>query len=137
MVGPSSTNGPYIMRTTDDGETWSAVLSSSVETVSGSILWAAYNPRTDVWLATAESGGVIKSADGGTTWSDKSPSSTANLNHITTDGFNWVAVGDNREIWISEDDGETWAGGANLVVDENMGADIAWRYICHNKFYPL
>src|SRR3989304_9275148 len=115
-----------IMKTTDNGLTWSEQNSGIVNTLYGN---ASFD--TDKGMAAGENGAILKTTDGGANWSIISSGVSSHLRDVTTVGTqNAVICGDDGTILFSSDFGETWTSITSntnyslkdvVFVDENIG----------------
>ena len=128
--GPNEERGLY--RSTDGGQSWQKVLGKDENTGAATVLidprnpnvvyaalWASRNPPwrlRDVFQLYA-SGGLFKSVDGGTTWTQLRNGLPANIGRIGLA----IAPGDSARIyaWVNDDKGcgiyRTSDAGANWV----------------------
>jgi len=115
-----------ILKTTDNGLTWSEQTSGVVNTLYGN---ASFN--ADTGLAVGENGVVLKTFNGGADWSIITSGVTAVLRDVSVAGTqNAVVCGDSGTILLSTDYGDTWSivtsNTANNLkdiafVDQNIG----------------
>jgi hypothetical protein len=115
-----------IMRSTNNGETWSAITPPS----SDPFIKVRYGNGVFISLQTvANQDDIIKSTDYGVSWSTVSGVLEANSwKGLAYGNSTWVAVssnGTNRTAW-SDDDGETW----NAVASSEQNS---WRSVCYGN----
>lgn len=99
----------------DDGITWTR------RTPSLGNIFCITNDQSGNWAAGGED--IITSTDNGATWTSRTnPFGSSDINSISTDGTNWVAVGDNAAIARSTNSGVTWSGSliTNPYTTENL-----------------
>ena len=104
-------NGIY--RSTDDGATWSSLISPpSGQTIVTGI---AVAPNGDLWLAGVLPNGIYRSTDDGATWSSliSPPAGQTGVTGIDValNGDLWLAGSSPDDIYRSTDDGATWSSG--------------------------
>ncbi len=127
--GANAERGLY--RSTDGGATWTKVLGKNSDTGAATVvidpdnpqivyaaLWASRNPpwRLSDELQIFQDGGLYKSTDGGTTWSQLHGGLPAAVGRIGLDVsrsnsnrlFAWVNTEDKCGIYRSDDAGATW-----------------------------
>jgi uncharacterized protein YjdB/photosystem II stability/assembly factor-like uncharacterized protein len=108
--------GGTILRSTDDGATWTPLATPSVATgLSLRSIWgiSSGDGRTSgvTLIVVASNGAILRSANGGATWTAQTPTSSA-LYEVwgTRDGetYKVFAVGANGTVLRSTDTGVTW-----------------------------
>ena len=127
--GPNAQRGLY--RSTDGGTTWQKVLGKNEDTGASTVvidpknssivyaaLWASRNPpwRLSDSLQIWQDGGLYKSTDGGTTWSQLKNGLPAGVGRIGLDVsrsdtsriYAWVNFADGCGIYRSNDAGASW-----------------------------
>jgi|GEM_PF-6229963 len=104
-AGVSLAGGSQIIKSTDNGNTWSVVNTSTNEYYSGLVL------SSSTFLVVGENsfgnGKIWKSTNGGSSWTAVSTASTG-IKDIASNGTTLVAVGENGAIRTSSDNGTTW-----------------------------
>jgi hypothetical protein len=104
-AGVSLAGGSQIIKSTDNGNTWSVVNTSTNEYHSGLIL------SNSTFIVVGETSGgtgkIWKSTNGGSSWTSVS-STGATINDIASNGTTLVAVGNSGTIRTSSDEGTTW-----------------------------
>lgn len=103
--GVSLAGGSQIIKSTNGGNTWSVINSSSNSYLSGLILSGS------TYLVVGENslgnGGIWRSTNSGSTWTSVS-STGAIINDIAFNGTTLVAVGNSGLIRTSNDNGASW-----------------------------
>jgi len=142
-----------IYRSMDNGISWSIVFQDSN---AGSIL--SITALTDqIILATNVGTGVIRSADGGSTWSfidfaigsnrdivriDETTAvmvntSTAEVHRTTDAGLNWSAIPITASSWgigIDSETGAVYTGSnSNFIVDKSTDAGATWANVTNQS----
>ncbi len=115
-VGISGTDGIAILRSTDDGATWSA---ASVPTIAGTLTGVAWTG--DQWLAVGTDdigAGLLLASPNGATWTNL-PTTFDGLNAIASDGAGKVLVAGVAGTILYATD-----GGATAVSFSNVGNNI-------------
>jgi photosystem II stability/assembly factor-like uncharacterized protein len=135
--------GGGVWKSTDSGETWSAVFEKEKTSAIGAL---AIDPKNNniVWVGTGESNprqdvsygdGVYKTTDGGDKWVNVGLKNTRHISRILIDPDNpkhviVAALGDiygdseDRGVYVTEDGGATWT--KTLYVSPASGAsDLA------------
>lgn len=125
----TSTSAPAAWRSTDDGATWTNI-SASLQSITWrpESVWASGTTWVIVGASTSE---ILRSSDGGSTWSKVTTSHGANLYAVRSVGSTWVAVGANGYGMRSTDDGATWSSvtlniGSTYTVYGLHGTEDAW-----------
>jgi photosystem II stability/assembly factor-like uncharacterized protein len=122
--------GPYygvagdIWRSTDGGETWTRV--SSVSAIWSNLAISARDPSTGVRYYYAvghgNPGRLLRSSDRGQTWTALAAPFSGNQRslRVATSPINpnrvYLMSGDNAQVWVSNDAGNTWTA-MNPTVD--------------------
>ena len=120
------TNG--LLKSTDGGATWSLQTISSGGT-NCRIQGVAYSTGTGTWIAVGTvgtdvnngTGVILRSIDGGTTWSTVKSGGVANGGFfaVATSHDNiWLVGGQNREVYRSMNDGVNWAGPITSIYSD-------------------
>jgi len=145
--------GGGVWKSTDGGETWSAVFEKQSVAAIGAV---AIDPANNnvVWVGTGESNprndvsygdGVYKSTDGGKKWTNVGLKGTRHISRILIDPHNpnHVIVGalgdvfgpnENRGVYVTNDGGQTWT--KTLYVSDQAGAsDLAMDVTHPNVIY--
>jgi photosystem II stability/assembly factor-like uncharacterized protein len=125
----SVTGAQTIYKTSDGGSTWSQVyLGASGSGWMTNIVAADAN---NIW-AVGQSGKIVRTTNGGTSWTVLSSGTTTDLNGIarrSSDGL-LVAVGGSGTIISSSDNGAIWttdnSGTTQNLSRVSFGGDIAW-----------
>lgn len=96
-------SGFMIQKTTDGGLTWSILGDEKLN------LTAVHPVDSSVIYAAGTNGKIIKSADGGVSWTHQESNTTEKLNSIffANDTLGWVA-GENGQLLKTTDGGNTW-----------------------------
>lgn len=129
LLVASALNG--IMRSTDDGQTWSNVLGSTslfcdVARTSNGVLYATFSAATAQTGQQASRRGVFRSTDNGVTWQDISPSFLpTNVRRIVLG----IAPSDPSQIYaIAETPGTGKLGRFILRDGERQEWHSLWKY---------
>jgi len=77
-----------------------------------------------IFMAVGDSGTIVTSTDG-YIWTSETSGTSENLNGVTYNSFggNWIAVGKNNTIIVSDDDGVTWTD-LNAFTNETIAYTI-------------
>ena len=131
-VTSNTTNSPDIIRSTDNGATWSGVDSPVINTTSDSPRWGSVAYSSGRWVAVASGTGskIITSTNDGESWVEIGPddgyTETAQdpWSSIASNGKGtWIAVANNstNANLISTDNGESWGRGDAGATATNSG----------------
>ncbi len=105
---------PGLAKSTDNGATWSTVLSSGA---NNSIMYGGGQ-----YVVGGETGGIRTSPDA-VTWTNRTTPSYDRVHEIAWNGSMYLAVGDNGQVWSSTD-GVTWA--AQNTGTSNHLYSVTW-----------
>lgn len=104
-AGISLAGGSQIIKSTDNGNTWSVINTSTNSYYSALVLSAS------TYVVVGENsfgnGKIWKSTNGGSSWTSVSTAGTR-INDIASNGTTLVAVGNSGAIRTSSDNGTTW-----------------------------
>lgn len=95
--------GGVLLRTTDDGATWTKVTPTGVKGLSS---LSVVGPN-ECWLGT-RSGLLLHTVDGGVTWQTRRLSATGRLSVDFVDAAHGWAMGTRGRLWRTRDGGTTW-----------------------------
>jgi photosystem II stability/assembly factor-like uncharacterized protein len=115
--------GGFLSRTADRGATWRSSTRLAAR-LAGDLHALQFISATTGWAA-GTSGEIIKTTDGGRSWTAQRSATTQNVNDIdfpdATDGW---AVGDAGVIVHTADGGATWAPQSSGVTDNLTGVSF-------------
>jgi photosystem II stability/assembly factor-like uncharacterized protein len=134
LVGTNHGSSAGLYRTTDGGNTWKQAFDGPVDGT------AVISQATQTMYWVIDSGGVIKSQDGGATWALASRPGSINAqasNLLELPDGSLAALG-NQYVLRSTDQGSTWqrispplpAPGAGLAYSAARGAFLVWSTTC-------
>ncbi|MCG9909797.1 MAG: T9SS type A sorting domain-containing protein [Flavobacteriales bacterium] len=109
-----------VLKSTDGGENWN--LTDLVFTLPGSVQVTRLimdTANTQV-LYAATSLGIYKTENGGDTWTQKTSTSTRDIEFITGSSTHLLAVAQST-VFKSTDAGETWTGSGTGLPTDNLG----------------
>ena len=119
-----------VLKSTDGGENWTPTTISHGGT-NCRVQANAYSTGTGTWLAVGTVGTdvnngtaiILRSIDGGTTWSTVKTGGLANggfLSVATSNDGTWLVGGQNREVYRSINDGISWTGPISTIYDDTF-----------------
>lgn len=121
-------NSGTILRSTDDGETWSSITNPATNTIHGIC------ESGGTWIAVGSGGDVIRSTDDGQNWSLISTPAVSDLNSVYERDGTWIIGGTRNSgadgvILRSTDDGQTWTAigtPSNVKIRRVFASPTAW-----------
>jgi photosystem II stability/assembly factor-like uncharacterized protein len=119
-----------VLKSTDGGENWTPTTISHGGTACR-IQANAYSSGTGTWIAAGTVGTdvnngtaiILRSIDGGATWSTVKTGGIANGGFLSVASSNdrvWLVGGQNREVYRSIDDGLNWVGPIDKIYDDTF-----------------
>jgi len=115
-TGIYSTNAARIVRTTDGGDTWNLVYS----TTSGGAVWGIAFPNPTTGYGCTNVGTVLKTVNGGVNWIEQSTPLTENLYEISFPSVNTGYIASwSGKILKTTNGGSTYINSTNSNVPEN------------------
>ncbi|MCF6239458.1 MAG: YCF48-related protein, partial [Candidatus Marinimicrobia bacterium] len=118
-----------ILRSTNDGLVWSEIDVSST-LLSGTPLYGVDSSGGGTWIAGGgvNSGAVIKSSDGGLTWSSRDVAGSGSIRAVDFANNEWRAVGRSGTLITSLDNGDNWSldKPANINLTGIAWGDDRW-----------
>jgi len=132
--------GPKIYATTNEGVDWINVPESFQE------LYSVFSPTSNIGVAVGKNGTIVKTTDGGSTWSSRSSGSSKYLWSVffSSQNVGWVAGGNyvsGAVILKTTDQGETWqekySTGSGLFREIHfVSNEIGWA-VGYNSDGPI
>ncbi|MFM6940750.1 MAG: WD40/YVTN/BNR-like repeat-containing protein [Candidatus Planktophila sp.] len=122
----AAADNAYLQISTDSGATWTA------QTSAGQRNWAAVSMSSDgsklVALTSGGANSVWTSADGGTTWTQRTnPAGPPSWRLVRSsgDGANVVASSYGGYVWVSNDYGVTWSSATSIGSTNWKAVDVS------------
>lgn len=114
--------GGTVLKTTNQGTTWSRLTTNVATTLSGIYGFSA----TDVW-AVGSSATVLHTTDGGTTWTKVPFTDASSLYSVWGTGNDNLFIGTSNGVYRTTDSGATWLlqGGAQITTYSLFGTGAA------------
>lgn len=146
--------------TTDAGQTWSILHEGIAVPFSHQRLEDGYGFSGRSWLdfadpqhgweildistnsANPSAGEMLRTADGGRTWSPTKDVPTSDHFHFITAADGWIAGGKDHELYVTHDAGDSWQRvslPAGPGTEPNLGVDYALPVFesAHHGFLPV
>jgi photosystem II stability/assembly factor-like uncharacterized protein len=120
-------------KTSNAGTTWAL---SNTNNQTGYVFAIAINPTTPSIIYAGTDGGVIKSTDGGATWSNTGPMPARWVRSLLFDPSNpnTIYAGANEGVFRSTDGGNTWVARSNGLINPALSVDV--RGLASNVSQP-
>lgn len=129
------TGGGFVHHSTDGGVSWSTAHAGTITTQN---LHSVHFANDKVGVAAGAAGAVLKTQDGGLTWSlMTAPANTIIRKVFVIDGQNMWAAGSDGNLYYTHDGGATWAVRAFTGSGAGAVRDVAFSnrlfgYMIHN-----